>query len=108
MLRTFVKVAGADELADGEMMAVDAGGEEVLLARVAGKFYAIGNICTHAAAWLDQGELFPAKLEVQCPLHSGRFDLRTGEATQAPAMDPVDIYEVRIEGPDVLVGPSEH
>jgi nitrite reductase/ring-hydroxylating ferredoxin subunit len=107
MPRSFVRVASTDELADGEMMAVEADGEEVLLARVGGQFYAIGNVCTHAAAWLDQGQLIPAKLEVECPLHSGRFSLTSGEATQVPAMDPVDAYAVRIEGTDVLIGPPQ-
>lgn len=105
MLTKFVKVAKTSDLADGKMMAVDADGEEILLARIGDKYYAINNVCSHAAAWLDQGDLLPATYEVQCPLHEGRFDLRTGAPTHEPAEEPVEVYAVRVEGDDILVGP---
>ena len=40
---------------------------------------------------------------VKCPLHGSRFDLSTGEALDEPAEDPVNTYEVRVEGDDILV-----
>jgi nitrite reductase/ring-hydroxylating ferredoxin subunit len=105
MLSKFTKVATTSDLADGQMMAVDAEGEEILLARIGDNYYAINNICSHAAAWLDQGDLLPSTCEVQCPLHEGRFDLRTGEPTNEPADTPVEAYTVKVEGTDILVGP---
>jgi nitrite reductase/ring-hydroxylating ferredoxin subunit len=101
----FVKVAKTSDLAEGGMLAVRVGDTEVLLASVQGHYYAISNICSHAAAWLDQGDLRPATWEVQCPLHQGRFDLRTGKPTAAPPNRPVAVYAVRVEGEDILVGP---
>jgi nitrite reductase/ring-hydroxylating ferredoxin subunit len=41
---------------------------------------------------------------VQCPLHQGRFDLRTGHATAWPASQAVQVYAVCVEGEDILVG----
>ena len=52
---------------------------------------------------LDQGTL--VGIEVECPLHEGRFDLRTGQDTNPPADEPVAAFAVRVEGDDVLVGP---
>ena len=101
----FVKVAKTHDLADGAMVAVMVGDTEVLLARVQGQYYAIGNVCSHADAWLDQGDLRPATWEVQCPLHQGRFDLRTGHPTAGPPDRPLPVYAVRVEGEDILVGP---
>jgi nitrite reductase/ring-hydroxylating ferredoxin subunit len=55
-------------------------------------------------AWLHQGDLRPATWEAQCPLHQGRFDLRTGHPTVWPSSEPVQVYAVRVEGEDILVG----
>ena len=102
---TFVKVAKTRDLGEGGMLAVTVEGSEVLLARVQGHYYAISNVCSHADAWLDQGDLRTATWEVECPLHQGRFDLRTGKATAGPPNRPVQVYAVRVEGEDILVGP---
>jgi nitrite reductase/ring-hydroxylating ferredoxin subunit len=102
---TFVKVAKTHDLAEGGMVAVMVGDSEILLARVQGQYYAVSNVCSHAYAWLDQGDLRPATWEVQCPLHQGRFDLRTGKPTAGPANQPVQVYAIRVEGEDILVGP---
>ena len=103
-MSTFVKVAKTNDLVEGGMVAVLVGDTELLLAQVQGQYYAINNVCSHADAWLHQGDLRPATWEVQCPLHQGRFDLRTGHATAWPASQPVEVYTVRVEGEDILVG----
>jgi len=101
----FVQVAKIGDLAEGSMVAVTMGDAEILLARVQGQYYAISNVCSHADAWLEQGNLCPATWEVQCPLHQGRFDLRTGHPTAGPPNQPVQVYAVRVEGEGILVGP---
>ena len=101
-MSTFVKVAKTHDLAEGGI-AVLVGDTEILLAQVQGQYYAINNVCSHADAWLHQGDLRSATWEVQCPLHQGRFDLRTGQATAWPASQPVEVYAVRVEGEDILV-----
>ena len=106
-LTEWTKVATTGELPDGEMIGVEAGGLEICLAQINGKYYAINNICTHFYTWLSSGELFPEKLEVQCPLHDSKFSFETGEPHQAPADKPVEVYSVKVEGDDILVGPKE-
>lgn len=85
------------------MMLVTAGGKDVLLARVEGQFYAVDSICTHNEGYLDEGSL--QGCEIVCPLHSGRFNLKTGAAVWGPVFDPLTTYQVRVEGDSVLVGP---
>jgi len=87
------------------MKAVTIGGRDILLARVNGEFYAVSNECTHIAMPLDQGTL--AGYAVQCPLHGSRFDLRTGAALCEPAEGPLVVYQVRIVGDEILIGPKE-
>ncbi len=102
------KVAEPDELAPGEMTSVDAGGRELLLARVEDEYFALDNLCTHAEGWLDMGFLLPESCEVNCPLHEGRFDLRTGAATHEPAVEPVEAFKVEqaADGIYIIVDPA--
>lgn len=97
----FVEVASADDLAEGEMIRVDVGGDRVLVAVVEGKPYAMGAVCTHERAFLDEGGVVGH--EVTCPLHFSCFDIRTGEVTAPPAEDNEPVYEVKIEDGKVLV-----
>ena len=50
--------------------------------------------CTHGAANLCDG-YFDGK-NIECPLHQGLFDARTGEAKAAPATRKLHMIEARI------------
>ena len=106
MLKEFVIVAKVGDVADNTMISVSAGTEDVLLAKVDGELFAVADECTHAYGMLSDGVLHAGTREVQCPIHEGRFDLRTGEPTIPPPEEGVVAYEVRIDGDDILVGPS--
>ena len=100
----FVKVAQLDDLSPGEMMMVEVGDDRILLANVEGNVHAIEDICSHAYASLSEGDLNGD--EVECPLHGSAFNLITGEAMTPPADESVKVYELRIEGQDILLGPA--
>ncbi len=100
----FVKVAQVTDLAPGTGRLVEVAGRFIALFNCAGTFYAVDDACTHAEASLSEGFLEGAVIE--CPLHGGRFDLRTGAAVWSPAFVPVATYAVRVEGADVLVDPT--
>jgi apoptosis-inducing factor 3 len=95
-----VKLSGPDltqgvELAaipDGTMLLGHAQGEPVLLARCGDEVFAIGAICTHYGAPLEQGLLDGDT--VRCQWHHACFSLRTGEALRAPALDAVSHWRV--------------
>jgi nitrite reductase/ring-hydroxylating ferredoxin subunit len=100
----FVRVAALSELSDPALSVVSVEGEDILLVRMGDTVYAVGNECTHEWIWLDDGTVHPESCEIECPMHEGRFDLRTGEATHEPCEVPLPTYPVRVEGDDVLVG----
>jgi apoptosis-inducing factor 3 len=79
-------------IADGAMLLGHAHGEPALLARRGDDLFAIGALCTHYGAPLEQGLL--AEETVRCPWHHACFSLRTGEALRAPALDPVSCWRV--------------
>jgi apoptosis-inducing factor 3 len=84
-------IAAAD-VAEGAMLLGHTGGEAVLLARHAGEVFAVGATCTHYGGPLAEGLLDGDK--VRCPWHHACFSLRTGEALQAPALNPVTCWDV--------------
>jgi len=78
----------ADELAPGEMRRVTFGDLDVLLAHTSNGIVAIDDRCPHMAAPLSLGELDGCL--VACPLHSGQFDLATGNPTRMPTTGGLD------------------
>ncbi|MFQ6030392.1 MAG: Rieske (2Fe-2S) protein [Dehalococcoidia bacterium] len=99
----FIKVAEVGELPPGEMKMVEVGDEQILLANVAGNIYACDNVCSHAMAPLSEGEL--SEEQVECPLHGSVFNVITGEVTGPPADENLRLFQVTVEGQDILVGP---
>ena len=79
-------------LADGATLTGHADGEPVLLVRQGAEIFAVGAHCTHYHGALADGLV--AGDTVRCPLHHACFDLRTGEALRAPAIDPLACWSV--------------
>jgi 3-phenylpropionate/trans-cinnamate dioxygenase ferredoxin subunit len=98
----FVKLAGAADVAPGQVRVYEAEGRRIALCNVDGTFYAIDDVCTHDGGPLDQGELEGHQIE--CPRHGARFDVRNGRALALPAVMPVRSYPVRVEDGVVKVG----
>lgn len=76
-------------------------GRELALYAVGDVIYASENRCTHGDARLSDGFLLDD--EIECPLHQGRFSVRTGEPMCAPLKTPVRVFPVRIEAGRVWV-----
>ena len=102
-----VTVATVDELPPGEGLAVSvdledgAGPVGVAIFNVDGEFHAVENRCTHVGGSLGNGRLSGST--VTCPLHGATFDVTTGEFLSPPADDPVESYDVEVEGDEVRV-----
>ena len=101
MSEDFVKVGESKDIGPSSMKAVDVNGEKVCIINIEGKYYAIGNVCTHMGGPLNEGTL--EGIEVQCPWHGSKFDVRTGEPTKPPARQAVSSYEVKIQDDNILV-----
>jgi nitrite reductase/ring-hydroxylating ferredoxin subunit len=81
----FIKVAKVSEIPAGTMKHVEAGGIELCIANVGGKFYAIGDRCGHENARLSRGSLMDTI--VTCPMHSSQFDVTTGKLMSGPVLE---------------------
>jgi nitrite reductase/ring-hydroxylating ferredoxin subunit len=80
---------------------VEVGNDPVALINLDGEFYALSDMCTHEEASLSDGEVIGD--EIECPLHGGAFEIRTGLPANFPVVVPVETYDVRTEGDKVLV-----
>ena len=90
------------ELADGKPIVGQAGEDTVLVVRQGDEIFALGASCSHYGGPLAEGA-FDAQ-GVRCPWHHACFDLRTGEALRAPALNPLPCYDVIRSGDRVKIG----
>ncbi len=96
MMTSWIDAAAHDDVPQEDVIAVIAGGREIALYGVDGEVFATDNVCTHGHARLCEG--FLEGHEIECPLHQGKFDVRTGVPTSAPATEALKSYPVKIEG----------
>jgi glycine betaine catabolism B len=96
-----IKIGETKDIQSSQMKAVDVNGERICVANVEGKYYAIGNVCTHMGGPLAEGKL--EGFEVECPWHGSKFDIRTGKVVKPPAMREEPTYEVKVEDNSVLI-----
>jgi 3-phenylpropionate/trans-cinnamate dioxygenase ferredoxin component len=101
MTKQYVSVTRESEVPEGEVRVYEVGGTRIAVARVAGKLYAIEDVCTHDDGPLGEG--YMEGHEIECPRHGARFDVRTGAVCRMPAAAPVLSFPIKIENGNVLV-----
>lgn len=98
----FQTVAQVEEVPLGQVRVVIVGGQRIALCHVTeGQFYAVEDRCSHDNAPLGQGAL--EGNEIECPRHGARFDVCSGAVTCLPAVSPIKVFKVRVQGNDVQV-----
>ena len=97
-----VDVGALDDIPRGDMVGVEHEGVRYAVCRTDdGAVYATSDVCTHQSARLSDGVLIGC--EIECPLHQGRFDVTTGEATRRPARQPLPTYPVKVSAGRVML-----
>ena len=101
----FEPVASVADLAEGTVLQrVRPSGDAICLVRHNGEISALSDICTHQHFSMSLGDVLPDGT-LQCAWHGTRYDCRTGEVKQVPATSPLPVFQVRLEGDTILVGP---
>jgi NADPH-dependent 2,4-dienoyl-CoA reductase/sulfur reductase-like enzyme/nitrite reductase/ring-hydroxylating ferredoxin subunit len=85
----------------GETLLGHVGDQDVLLVRSGGEIFAIDAHCSHYHGPLADGLVVGDS--IRCPWHHACFDLRTGEATRAPALNRLAVWEVEHENGRIFV-----
>ena len=111
----WVKVCRTRDIPEGTMKGMEAGGKEVLVANVGGRYYAIGSRCPHMNGKLSEGKF--DKGVVTCPRHGSQFDVSDGRVVRWAQMPPLvgalgrlvhsprpaATFPVKVEGDEVAV-----
>lgn len=105
MSNSWIKVANRGAIKVGEVLAIEVGSQRIALYNLNGEFFATSNVCTHAFALMSEGYLEGDVIE--CPLHGGRFEVKTGKGLGPPISCDLAIYPVRLNGEDVEVSMSD-
>ena len=95
------KLGSRTDVSPGKPACLQIEGKSIALFEVEGSFLAVDNDCTHAGGPLSEGEVVGAC--VVCPWHGARFDLRTGQALEPPADEPVRAYPVTVQGGELWI-----
>ena len=98
----FVQIAPLEELPNGERLFVEIDEKKIVVFNLGGDIYALGDVCSHDDGPLGDGEI--EGMDIICPRHGARFDIRTGEALLLPAAVDIPAYPVRIVNGMIEVG----
>lgn len=92
-----------DDLPEGSVAGLVLAGREIALYHLpGGEVCATDNVCTHGQALLSEGWLTEDGC-IECPLHAGLFDIRTGAGQGPPIDDDLRTYPARVEDGQILV-----
>lgn len=100
----FVSVAKITEIAAGIVKVVYVDDAPVGIANVDGQFYAFADVCTHDDGPVAEGPLVGCVIE--CPRHGAQFDIRTGAVLRLPAVMPIPVYDLKVDGDEIKVSSS--
>jgi 3-phenylpropionate/trans-cinnamate dioxygenase ferredoxin subunit len=98
-----VRLCGVSDLEPDSARRVDVDGLRIAVVRIGDDWYAIADRCSHADESLSEGDVWAEEREIECPKHGSTFSLLDGEPQTLPATRAVPVYEVRVEGDDVML-----
>jgi 3-phenylpropionate/trans-cinnamate dioxygenase ferredoxin subunit len=99
----YIAVAEESELPNGERLFLEIDDITLVVFNIAGKYFAIGDVCSHDDGPIGEGE-FEDEYEIACPRHGARFDVRSGEVMSLPAIVDIPAYPVRVVDGQIEVG----
>jgi 3-phenylpropionate/trans-cinnamate dioxygenase ferredoxin subunit len=95
------RVGAADELDVEDVMPFDFNGREYAIYHTVDGYFASDGMCTHEEEALADGIVIDNVIE--CPLHQGRFDVRSGKALSAPVCIDLKTFPVQVLDGDIYV-----
>lgn len=101
----WIPVADTDDVSEGEPLGIVVAGREIALFRVGNRVYATSNLCTHGHARLSDG--YQEGNLIECPLHQGQFDVRTGACAMLPVTEDIRIYPARMKNGAIEISLQE-
>jgi 3-phenylpropionate/trans-cinnamate dioxygenase ferredoxin component len=97
----WIKACQTDDIDEEDVFGFEHDGVKYAIYNTPKGFFASHGICTHEVAMLQDGLVIDTVIE--CPLHQGRFDVRTGKALSAPVCVDLKTYPVKVDNGDIYL-----
>ena len=101
MADTLISLCPTSHVPVNSIKRFEVGNHVLVVYNIDGAFYVTDDECTHGAASLSDGILDGDIIE--CSMHFGAFNVRTGEAVQAPCSIALRTYKVVLRDGNILV-----
>ena len=91
---SFTRVTKSEEIPEKGFSCFNVEGRALVICRFRDEYFALENLCSHAASTFDEGRMRGYRL--MCPLHGASFDIRDGRVVGAPATQAIRSFPLRI------------
>ena len=100
-LENWVYVCEESEIDLDDLKRFDQGDNTFCVYHINDGFYATDGICTHESVHLEEGLVMDG--EIECPMHQGIFDIKSGKAISPPACEDLKSYAEKVEDSKIYI-----
>ena len=100
----WIEVVRTDSISMEDLIRFDHGDRTFWVYRIEDGYYATDGICTHEEVHLEDGLVMDD--EIECPMHQGIFNIKSGKAISPPACDDLKTYPVKVENDVIYINIS--
>ncbi len=100
-VENWVQACATDDIDDEDLLRFDHDDRTYCIYNTPDGFFATDGYCTHEDEHLENGIVIDCVIE--CPLHQGRFDVRSGKALSAPVCVDLKTWPVKVEQGKVYI-----
>ena len=99
--KNWLFVAETNNIEEEDIIRFDNEGKTYCIYLLADGFYATDGMCSHENVHLEDGLVMDN--EIECPMHQGIFDIKTGKAVSPPACNDLKTYPVKVESEKIYI-----
>ena len=101
MTDNWQRACAANDIDEEDLLGFDYADHSYCIYNTPQGFFATDGICTHEDEYLEDGIVIDCVIE--CPLHQGRFDVRSGKALSAPVCIDLKTWPLKLEDGDIFI-----